>query len=149
MSEPIVCEICGKNFKSTQGLAGHLALKHGVPTGAKKQPRGGGVDDRFSELENFTNLRYKLVMARYLELEISRLERELSGSALSTQPSMQKPNVVVIPHQQQQNQRLCPACGSDIPDNYSPRRQAEQNLRNGFLVGYPCPNYGVGLYPSS
>ena len=147
MSEPIVCEICGKHFKSTQGLAGHLALKHGVPASTRKTERGGGVQDRFGQLKDFVHLRYELVTTRFLEIELDRLERQLSSSALSTQPSMPPSNVLVIPHQQQQTQRLCPACGADIPETYSPRRRAELNLQNGVLVAYPCPNCGAGLYP--
>jgi len=154
MSE-IVCEICGKTFKSTQGLSGHMMLAHGLQAQGKRKARGGRESDRFVELRDFVDLRYKLVMARYLEIEIQRLEQELSRSTLSTQnvqPRATPNNVVVLPYPnttvQPVMQNVCPICGKVIPIDNEGRRVAQMNQRRGVLVAYSCPHCGAGLHLS-
>lgn len=147
--EPIICEICGKKLKSSQGLAGHMQLAHGTLAQRKKMPRGGERVDRFAELRDFVDLRYKLVMARYLELEIQRLERELASSASSAQQNIQPSNVIYLPSTPQESRNLCPVCNRPISEHYVPRQRARQARREGVKSAYPCPSCGASLYPSN
>ena len=147
--EPYVCNVCGKKVKTAQGLSGHLQMAHGTLAKAKKMPRGGVQVDRFAELRDFVDLRYKMVMARYLEIEIQRLERELSAQRISTQPNMLKSNVIVLPLTPQEPEKLCPVCNRPISEHYEPRERAMQSRREGVKSGYACPHCNAVLYPST
>ena len=152
VSEPIVCEICGKQFKSTQGLAGHVQLKHAGSAQVKSRGRGGKHEERFAELREFADIRYKLIMSRYLELEIQRMEKEFYRSQLDAHPSAQagaQPNVIVLPLTPQEADTLCPVCGGAIPTDYSDRRRTVQAQSEGVRGVYACPHCRSALSPST
>ena len=63
-----VCKICGKEFKNTQGLRGHMRFVHQV-TNSKESPTGLNTKQGLSKPENITGIR-----------ELSELERLLSNT---------------------------------------------------------------------
>ena len=53
-NERVICEICGKEFKDKQGLAGHKRFKHGDQSGAATavvSTKGAGLDMAISQLK--------------------------------------------------------------------------------------------------
>ena len=153
MSEENVCEICGKRFKSSQGLAGHVQLKHGGGS-AQVKPRGGGgvISNQLAELSQIANWRYQMLVNRVLALELARMEQEFyhaqQGAQHSAQATAQR-NVIVLPSAPQEPETLCPVCGGVIPMDYGDRRRTVQAQREGVRGVYACPHCRSALSPSS
>ena len=153
VSEPIECEICGKRFKSTQGLAGHVQLKHGGSAQVKKTPRGGIVTNQLAELNQIANWRYQMLVNRVLALELARMEKEFyqaqQGAQPSAQATAQRSNVIVLPSTPQEAEKLCPVCNRPISEHYEPRERAVQSRGEGVKGAYACPHCNAVLYPST
>lgn len=153
VSEQIECEICGKRFKSTQGLAGHVQLKHGSSAQVKPRGRGGIVSNQLAELSQIANWRYQMLVNRVLALELARMEKEFyqaqQGAQPSAQATAQRSNIIVLPLPPQEPEKLCPVCGKAISEHYEPRERAMQSRREGVKSGYVCPHCNAVLYPST
>jgi hypothetical protein len=65
----VTCEICGREFKNTQGLSGHMRFFHGngsssntPATPVVTEPQSSKLEERLEKLEYATGLR-KVSMA--------------------------------------------------------------------------------------
>ncbi len=72
----VTCEICGRQFKNTQGLRGHKTFVHGdgspssaSATRADTEPQPSKLEDRLEKLEYVTGLRESSILDNTLNIE--------------------------------------------------------------------------------
>ena len=72
-----VCKICGKEFKNTQGLRGHMRFVHQV-TNSKESPTGLNTKQGLSKPENITGIRELSELEKLLTEQVSDLTKQVS-----------------------------------------------------------------------
>lgn len=81
----VICELCGKEFKNTQGLRGHMTFVHGKTGSSKILSAPAATEHRLSELEQLLGVTRQNTEQATEQLP-SRLRERLGLTDSNTQP---------------------------------------------------------------